>query len=55
MFLVIKCSLTDFYQQSFTNLVGIQLFKESTYAKSNYCLQTLLLDEAIERDKLLAF
>ncbi|WP_146552422.1 MULTISPECIES: LegC family aminotransferase [Rummeliibacillus] len=54
-FLTMKRSLTDFYQQLVVNLEGIQLFKEPAYAKSNYWLQTLILDETVGRDEVLAY
>lgn len=54
-FLTMKRVLTDFYQQLVVNLEGIQLFKEPAYAKSNYWLQTLLLDETVGRDEVLAY
>ena len=54
-FLTMKRSLTDFYQQLVVKLEGIQLFKEPAYAKSNYWLQTLILDETVGRDEVLAY
>lgn len=43
------------YQNAFSNLVGIQLISEPAGSKSNYWLQTLLLDDGNEhqRDPLL--
>lgn len=54
-FIKMKRDLTNYYQHLIKNIDGVQLFTEPAYASSNYWLQTLLLDEAIERDEVLAY
>lgn len=55
-FLNIKRLLAEKYQNSFENLPGIKFIKEPNYAKSNYWLNSLLLDDqyANLRDDLLS-
>lgn len=55
VFLKAQRCLFNKYQSSFKNIDGVQLFEEPTGCKSNYWLQTLILDEKnIEhRDALL--
>jgi len=50
-----KRDLTKHYEQWLSNLEGVHLFKEPTNTKSNYWLQTILLDEQINRDEVLSF
>lgn len=54
-FLELKRKLVSRYQQGFDGVDGISIFLEPQYAKSNYWLNCLLLDEADEdmRDELL--
>jgi len=49
-----KRLLTKKYEQLIANLQGVHLFKEPTSCKSNYWLQTLILDDEINRDEVLA-
>lgn len=49
-----KRLLTKRYEQLITNLQGVHLFKEPTSCKSNYWLQTLILEDVINRDEVLA-
>ena len=49
-----KRLLTKRYEQLITNLQGVHLFKEPSSCKSNYWLQTLILEDVINRDKVLA-
>ncbi len=55
-FLVRKRALTERYAKAFEGINGIRLFTEQPFARSNYWLNTLILDEvhAHERDTLLA-
>ncbi|WP_126428730.1 LegC family aminotransferase [Brevibacillus marinus] len=50
-----KRSLLHAYQAAFAGVEGVQIFREPSFAKSNYWLHTLLLDEeyADFRDELL--
>jgi perosamine synthetase len=50
-----KRSLAQKYRQAFTGVQGIAFFREPTYARSNYWLNVLLLDEenAALRDSLI--
>lgn len=50
-----KRNLTNFYDKLLVNIDGVQLFKEPEYAKSNYWLQTILLDETLQRDEVLNY
>lgn len=54
-FLETKRKLASLYEASFSNLEGITFFKEPSFAKSNYWLNALIIDEALsgERDSLL--
>jgi perosamine synthetase len=54
-FLKQKRALAQSYRQAFENVDGIRFFTEPGNAKSNYWLNTLLLDESIseKRDELL--
>ncbi|MGG1518933.1 LegC family aminotransferase [Paenibacillus oryzisoli] len=40
-----KRELTNYYEQIFCDFQGVTLFKEPSYAKSNYWLQTLVIDD----------
>lgn len=53
-FIVQKRDLTGLYEKLLTNLEGANLFKEPINSKSNYWLQTILLDEIHERDEVLS-
>lgn len=55
-FLEKKRKLADRYRQAFMDIQGVTLFSEPEFAKSNYWLNVLLLDEqrAGQRDELLA-
>lgn len=50
-----KQNLVSFYDALVKEIPGVSLFKEPSYAESNYWLQTLLLDIAIDRDEVLAY
>jgi len=55
-FVASKRRLADFYRQQFDGVHGVRVFLEPQHARSNYWLNTLLLDEdcAEQRDGLLA-
>lgn len=53
LFLLQKRKLAVKYDQLVQSLTNIQLFKEPINSRSNYWLQTLLLDETEERDEIL--
>ena len=50
-----KRALSLRYMEAFKDIEGVKIFKEPSYAKSNYWLNTLILDEGYEdiRDELL--
>ncbi|AUS85402.1 aminotransferase DegT [Lysinibacillus sp. YS11] len=50
-----KRELTKHYERWLSNLEGVHLFKEPANTRSNYWLQTILLDEQINRDEVLSF
>ncbi|WP_418301576.1 LegC family aminotransferase [Lysinibacillus fusiformis] len=50
-----KRALTAFYEELVGSLEGVTLFKEPVNTSSNYWLQTLILDDTLERDKVLTF
>lgn len=50
-----KRQLTTFYKKLVQELPGVHLFEEPKDTKSNYWLQTLLLDASIERDEVLVY
>ena len=50
-----KRALTAFYEELVAPLEGVTLFKEPVNSTSNYWLQTLILDETLDRDEVLAF
>ena len=54
-FLIEKRRLFDAYQASFANIPGVRLVAEPAGCRSNYWLQTLLLDESLadQRDAVL--
>lgn len=54
-FLTVKRDLAERYRQAFSNVTGIQFFSEPPNSRSNYWLNTLLLDKefAGQRDVLL--
>lgn len=55
-FLLAKRALAEHYSQAFAPLSGLKFFSEPAHARSNYWLNTLLLDDgyAGERNSLLA-
>ncbi|MGE7999188.1 LegC family aminotransferase [Lysinibacillus sp. NPDC093190] len=55
MFIPQKRELTKRYEQWLVNLEGVHLFKEPANTRSNYWLQTLILDERYNRDEVLNF
>ncbi|MFJ7917868.1 MULTISPECIES: LegC family aminotransferase [unclassified Lysinibacillus] len=55
MFIQQKRELTKLYEQWLVNLDGVHLFKEPANTRSNYWLQTMLLDERFNRDEVLGF
>lgn len=52
-FLESKKSLTNQYQKLFEKVEGVQLFTEPSFGTSNYWLQTILIDEKLDRDVIL--
>ncbi len=54
-FVAQKRALTDKYESLLANVQGVKLYKEPAYCKSNYWLQTLILDKSHNRDEVLAF
>jgi len=50
-----KRMLTNVYDQLLQRVDGVSLFKEPEYCESNYWLQTVLLDESVNRDELLFY
>lgn len=50
-----KRDLMMHYEQWLGNLDGVHLFKEPANTRSNYWLQTILLDEQFNRDEVLSF
>lgn len=50
-----KRNLTDVYKQLLFRIEGVRLFTEPVYCKSNYWLQTIMLNNSFKRDELLAF
>ncbi len=50
-----KRALTAFYEELVGSLEGVTLFKEPANTSSNYWLQTLILDDTLERDEVLTF
>ena len=52
--LVKKKELTIKYEDLVAKLDGVKLFKQPVHSDSNYWLQTLILDESINRDEVLA-
>lgn len=54
-FLVQKMQLAVKYDELLQKVDSVRLFKQPTHSDSNYWLQTLVLDESVERDEVLAF
>ncbi|MFF5996810.1 LegC family aminotransferase [Lysinibacillus sp. KU-BSD001] len=52
-FLIQKKALADKYEELVASLEGVKLFKQPVHSNSNYWLQTLVLDESLERDEVL--
>ncbi|MCK1995978.1 LegC family aminotransferase [Psychrobacillus psychrodurans] len=50
-----KRQLTQFYEKLIMCIDGVTLFKQPTNTKGNYWLQTLILDETLDRDEILTF
>lgn len=50
-----KQELVEFYEKQISNLEGIRLVKEPIEAKSNYWLQTIILNDQYNRDEVLNF
>lgn len=46
-FLFKKRNLTKFYQEMISDIKGVELFEAPIFSKSNYWLQTLVLDESL--------
>ena len=55
LFLYAKKELTKTYEQLLENVKGVQLFKQPEFSDSNYWLQTLLLDDSVDRNEVLAY
>lgn len=55
LFIQQKRELTQHYEQWLADIEGVQLFKEPANTRSNYWLQTILLDEQFNRDEVLDF
>jgi len=54
-FVAQKRKLTEMYKRLLSEVEGVTLFKEPTNCQSNYWLQTIVLDDSLKRDELLAF
>lgn len=54
-FIYQKRQLTNVYTNLVNNLSNVRLFTEPSNSKSNYWLQTLVLDETLNRDEFLTF
>lgn len=54
-FLERKRQITARYEQLIIDLEGVRLFKQPKSSDSNYWLQTLILDEIVDRNEVLAF
>lgn len=54
-FLAQKKQLTDKYDALLQSVEGVRLFKQPEHSDSNYWLQTLILDNTLNRDEVLAF
>ena len=54
-FLEQKKQLTVKYESFIAQLDGVRLFKQPEHSNSNYWLQTLILDDSLDRDEVLAF
>lgn len=54
-FLVQKKQLTAKYEELLKDLDGVKLSKQPVHSESNYWLQTLILDESLNRDEVLEF
>ncbi|KOP77740.1 aminotransferase DegT [Lysinibacillus sp. FJAT-14745] len=50
-----KRNLAGYYENIVTNIDGVQLFKEPVNTRSNYWLQTIILDESYDRNEVLDF
>lgn len=50
-----KRALTAFYEELVAPIEGVKLFKEPEHSTSNYWLQTLILDDTLDRDVVLEF
>ncbi|MGR7908447.1 LegC family aminotransferase [Lysinibacillus capsici] len=55
LFIQQKRELTKQYEQWLAGIEGVQLFEEPANTRSNYWLQTILLDEQFNRDEVLGF
>lgn len=54
-FVEAKRELTVFYDDILSKINGVTLFKEPIHTKSNYWLQTILLDDSMNRDEVLTY
>ena len=54
-FLAQKKALVEKYARLLAGLQGVRLFKEPTHSESNYWLQTMILDQTLNRNEMLAF
>lgn len=54
-FLVQKKQLAVKYEALLQDVAGVELFKQPVHSESNYWLQTLVLDESLNRDEVLGF
>ncbi|MFF2752168.1 LegC family aminotransferase [Psychrobacillus sp. NPDC058041] len=55
LFIEQKRKITFVYEKLVDDLTGVRLFKEPEHTKSNYWLQTLILDHTYNRDEVLDF
>lgn len=55
IFIQQKRELTKQYEQWLVNIDGVHLFIEPANTRSNYWLQTIILDEGLNRDEVLDF
>jgi perosamine synthetase len=55
VFLNQKQKLADEISEFIKNIKGVRLFQQPSHSNSNYWLQTIILDESLNRDEVLAF
>ena len=55
LFIKQKRALTSRYEEMVKELEGVSLFKEPIHSTSNYWLQTLVIEDTMNRDEVLAY